>query len=105
MSKQALRSSADNRDADLSQPASSFANPNRRSFLKGTMLAGAATAGAGLLAKGIPAFASSGSLTQRRRRHPPLRLLPRKLLRATSGCSTTNSPVFRTAKSPSSPAN
>lgn len=64
MSKQALRSSEDNRDADLSQPASSFANPNRRSFLKGTMFAGAATAGAGLLAKGIPAFASSGSLTK-----------------------------------------
>ena len=39
---------------------------NRRSFLKSTMVAGAATAGAGLLAKSLPAFAreKSGSISK-----------------------------------------
>jgi hypothetical protein len=44
---------------------STLSSSNRRSFLKSTMVAGAAaTAGAGIFAKGIPAFASGGSLTK-----------------------------------------
>jgi hypothetical protein len=60
-------------DPEVSQPASAeTAAParsvvNRRSFMKRSVVAGAAAAGAGLLAKGMPAFAraadsSSGSL-------------------------------------------
>jgi hypothetical protein len=63
MSNEGVRSTA----ADPSQPgtaeaSSSSSGPfNRRSFLKNTVVAGAATAGAGLLAKGVPAFASGKS--------------------------------------------
>jgi hypothetical protein len=51
--------------SDTSQPSTSTEQnsptrrgSNRRSFLKRSMIAGAATAGAGLLARGVPAFAA-----------------------------------------------
>jgi hypothetical protein len=67
MSNQAVRSLA----SDTTQSSAPDATPapaspfNRRSFLKNTMVAGAAaTVGAGILGKGIPAFASeSGGAT------------------------------------------
>jgi len=64
MSNEAVRSTASattqsSTPETTAAPGSSF---NRRSFLKNTMVAGAAaTMGAGILAKGIPAFASDSS--------------------------------------------
>ena len=62
MSNEAVRSLA----SDTTQSSAPDATPapaspfNRRSFLKNTMVAGAAiTVGAGILGKGIPAFASA----------------------------------------------
>ena len=53
--------------ADQSTETKPVSRPNRRSFLRNTMVAGAAaTAGAALLTKGVPAFAQekSGSLSK-----------------------------------------
>jgi len=65
MSKESTLSTVSD-DVQTSEPNSSPTTSNRRSFLKNTMVAGAATVGAGLLAKGVPAFAreKSGSITK-----------------------------------------
>src|SRR5580704_11547654 len=67
MSNEITRSTAEANRSSSSTDTASARRSNRRSFLKNTMIAGAATtAGAALLAKGLPAVAqeSSAPLTQ-----------------------------------------
>lgn len=60
MSSDVICSASDTTSSSSSTPAPA-SSTNRRSFLKGTMVAGAAaTVGAGLLSKSVPAFAVSG---------------------------------------------
>jgi hypothetical protein len=67
MSNEITRSTAEANRSSSSTDTASARRSNRRSFLKTTMIAGAATtAGAALLTKGVPAFAQdkSGSLSK-----------------------------------------
>ncbi len=62
MSNETVRSTADATQSSVSQAKPQGNGSNRRSFLKKTVVAGAAaTVGAGLLAKGVPAFAQKSS--------------------------------------------
>jgi hypothetical protein len=66
MSNEAVRSTAsDTTQSSIPETVPAPGSPfNRRSFLRNTMVAGAATTvGAGILARGIPAFASEGRST------------------------------------------
>jgi len=67
MSNEAVRSTASDEVRSSTQESAVLSPSNRRSFLKNTMVAGAATVGAGLLANGVSALAddrSGGAVTK-----------------------------------------